>query len=188
MGTSLIRAGARDPGLRPRRRRDSRTRSGHHPRGSFRLASKRCPATARSAAAWRSCWAAPRPVPRRSSRPRFLTIGAHRLGVAPEAAIYRDGGVIVAEDPPARAIAWDAIVEIAHRKFHQLPPGHGAGASGDACLGSADRRGASHGGRTCSNVPVLCLRGPCGHTREFDPGHGASGLTQICRPATIAER
>jgi 2-furoyl-CoA dehydrogenase large subunit len=52
----------------------------------------------------------------------ITAIGAHRLGVAPMAAIYREGDVILAQDP-TRRIAWDNIVEIAHRKFHQLPPG-----------------------------------------------------------------
>jgi 2-furoyl-CoA dehydrogenase large subunit len=52
----------------------------------------------------------------------IMAIGAHGLGLAPEAVLYRDGDVIAANDP-ARKIAWDNIVEIAHRKFHQLPPG-----------------------------------------------------------------
>jgi 2-furoyl-CoA dehydrogenase large subunit len=52
----------------------------------------------------------------------IMAIGAHRLSVAVDAVIYRDGDVGLAQDP-ARRIAWDTIVEIAHRKFHQLPPG-----------------------------------------------------------------
>jgi len=52
----------------------------------------------------------------------ITAIGAHRLGVAADAVIYRDGDIALAQDP-ARKITWDSIVEIAHRKFHQLPPG-----------------------------------------------------------------
>ena len=58
----------------------------------------------------------------RKLKTAIVAVGAHALGVSLEAASYRDGHVFVAQEPKRR-IAWDAIVEIAHRKFHQLPPG-----------------------------------------------------------------
>ncbi len=62
------RAGPRDAG-RHRGRRGAGDRSRSHPGGARRTSLNRCRATARSAAAWRSCWAAPRFTRRRSSRP-----------------------------------------------------------------------------------------------------------------------
>ena len=53
---------------------------------------------------------------------QMIAIAAHNLGVAPDALVY-DGGDIASRDDPTRRIAWDGIVEIAHRKFHKLPPG-----------------------------------------------------------------
>ena len=49
-------------------------------------------------------------------------IGAHKLGVPPAEAEYRDGAVVLRADP-AKKVSWEAIAEIAHRKFHELPPG-----------------------------------------------------------------
>ena len=63
----LGRAGARDPG-RHRRRRGAGDRSRPDPGGAAGFAVSRCRARARSAAAWRSCSAAPPSMPRRSSR------------------------------------------------------------------------------------------------------------------------
>ena len=54
----LVRPGPRDAG-RHRRRRGARHRSRPHPRGARRPRWRACRATAPSAAAWRSCWAAP---------------------------------------------------------------------------------------------------------------------------------
>src|SRR5262249_50711194 len=51
-----------------------------------------------------------------------IKIGAHNLGVAAAAVFYCDGEVVLRGDP-ARRITWDQIVEIAHRRFHQLPSG-----------------------------------------------------------------
>ena len=63
----LGRAGPRDAG-RHRGRRGAGGRPRHDPRGARRTRSTRCRATARSAAAWRSCSAARRSMRRRSSR------------------------------------------------------------------------------------------------------------------------
>jgi 2-furoyl-CoA dehydrogenase large subunit len=52
----------------------------------------------------------------------ITAIGAHKLGVALDAAEYRDGAVISRADP-SKKVSWEAIAEIAHRKFHELPPG-----------------------------------------------------------------
>lgn len=51
-----------------------------------------------------------------------IAIGAHRLGVKPEAVSYDSGNVALKQNPERR-ITWDEIAEIAHRKFHLLPPG-----------------------------------------------------------------
>jgi 2-furoyl-CoA dehydrogenase large subunit len=52
----------------------------------------------------------------------ITAIGAHKLGAAPGDVDYRDGAVVLRADP-ARRLSWEAIVDIAHRKFHALPPG-----------------------------------------------------------------
>ncbi len=52
----------------------------------------------------------------------LLAIGAHNLRVGVDAVEYCEGSVRVKGDAN-RALAWDQLVEIAHRKFHQLPAG-----------------------------------------------------------------
>jgi 2-furoyl-CoA dehydrogenase large subunit len=52
----------------------------------------------------------------------IIAIGAHKLGASPGEVDYRDGAVILRADP-AKKLSWEAIAEIAHRKFHELPPG-----------------------------------------------------------------
>lgn len=52
----------------------------------------------------------------------LIAIGAHNLGAAPEAVTY-DGGDVALGTDPQRKLGWDALVEIAHRKYHLLPPG-----------------------------------------------------------------
>jgi len=53
---------------------------------------------------------------------QLLSIAAKQLGAAEAELLYRGGDVAVATDP-ARHIAWDEMVDIAHRKFHLLPAG-----------------------------------------------------------------
>jgi 2-furoyl-CoA dehydrogenase large subunit len=53
---------------------------------------------------------------------KVLAIAAHNLGVPLSSVVYEDGAVFVAEEPQRR-LSWDQLVEIAHRKYHQLPPG-----------------------------------------------------------------
>jgi 2-furoyl-CoA dehydrogenase large subunit len=52
----------------------------------------------------------------------LVAIAAHNLGVAPDAVEYRGGAVELRSDP-GRRMSWDELVEIAHRRFHKLPPG-----------------------------------------------------------------
>jgi 3-oxo-Delta1-steroid hydratase/dehydrogenase large subunit len=52
----------------------------------------------------------------------IIAIGAHKLGATPEEVDYAEGTVRLRRDP-AKQISWDAIAEIAHRKFHELPEG-----------------------------------------------------------------
>ena len=55
-------------------------------------------------------------------RDKLLRIAAHNLSVAFEDLVYEGGHVAVKQDP-ARSMSWDALIEIAHRKFHKLPEG-----------------------------------------------------------------
>jgi 2-furoyl-CoA dehydrogenase large subunit len=57
----------------------------------------------------------------RKLKATLMAIAAHNLGLAPEQLRYRDGAVAAIDDP-GREISWEALVEIAHRKFHKLPP------------------------------------------------------------------
>jgi 2-furoyl-CoA dehydrogenase large subunit len=52
----------------------------------------------------------------------IIAIGAHQFGVKPDSVLY-SGGDIALKQNAGRKISWDQIAEIAHRKFHQLPPG-----------------------------------------------------------------
>ncbi len=53
---------------------------------------------------------------------KLLKIAAHNMGIAIEELIY-EGGHVHARGNSAQTMSWDALVEIAHRKFHQLPEG-----------------------------------------------------------------
>ncbi|MEQ1776226.1 MAG: molybdopterin cofactor-binding domain-containing protein [Burkholderiales bacterium] len=52
----------------------------------------------------------------------MIEIAAHNLGCTIEAAEYADGNVSVRGHPEKR-LTWDDLIAIAHRKFHQMPPG-----------------------------------------------------------------
>jgi 2-furoyl-CoA dehydrogenase large subunit len=54
-------------------------------------------------------------------RSKLLTIAAYSLAVSPEALEYCEGNFISKQDP-TKKISWAELVEIAHRKFHELPP------------------------------------------------------------------
>jgi 2-furoyl-CoA dehydrogenase large subunit len=53
---------------------------------------------------------------------KMIRIAAHNLEV-PEDAILWDGGDAVLRDYPSRRLRWAELVEIAHRKHHQMPKG-----------------------------------------------------------------
>ncbi|MCC7487710.1 MAG: xanthine dehydrogenase family protein molybdopterin-binding subunit [Burkholderiales bacterium] len=58
----------------------------------------------------------------RRIRENLIEIAAHNLGCTIESVEYRDGGASLRGHPEKR-LAWMDLVTIAHRKFHQLPPG-----------------------------------------------------------------
>ena len=93
-----------------------------------RIRSMRCRATARSAAAWRSCSAARRSTPRRKLKDKLVAIAAHDLGVPAERLVYSDGDVFDRAAPRQRR-TWAELVTIAHRNFHKLPEGFEPGLS-----------------------------------------------------------
>ncbi len=51
----------------------------------------------------------------------MIAIAARKLGAEIGDVLYHDGEVSLRRDP-AKKISWEAIAEIAHRKFHELPP------------------------------------------------------------------
>ena len=55
-------------------------------------------------------------------RAKLLTIAAFNLGVAQEDLVYEGGHVSARQDGDKR-LSWDALIEIAHRKYHLLPQG-----------------------------------------------------------------
>ena len=57
---------------------------------------------------------------------KLMQLAAHRLGCAPDDLVYENGQVSLRSDPKIH-LSWDALVEIAHRKFHQLPEGMSPG-------------------------------------------------------------
>jgi 2-furoyl-CoA dehydrogenase large subunit len=58
----------------------------------------------------------------RKIKDSLLAIGAHNLLCAAGDLEYRDGNVSV-KGRQEKRLTWDQLVEIAHRKFHKLPPG-----------------------------------------------------------------
>src|SRR5262252_9295493 len=58
----------------------------------------------------------------RQIKETLLAIAAHNFECAVEDLEYRDGAVNL-KGAPAKKFSWDQLVEIAHRKFHKLPPG-----------------------------------------------------------------
>jgi 3-oxo-Delta1-steroid hydratase/dehydrogenase large subunit len=55
-------------------------------------------------------------------REALVAIAAHNFECSPEDLDYRDGNVSL-KGAPEKKLTWDQLVEIAHRKFHKLPPG-----------------------------------------------------------------
>jgi CO/xanthine dehydrogenase Mo-binding subunit len=59
----------------------------------------------------------------RDLKRQMVRIGAHAMGCAEAAARYEDGAVI----GPAGRVDWAELVDLAHRRFHDLPPGTNPG-------------------------------------------------------------
>ena len=55
-------------------------------------------------------------------RAKLLCIAAHNLRVPESALEYEDGDVFVVAEP-SRRLLWDALVETAHRHYHNMPEG-----------------------------------------------------------------
>ena len=55
-------------------------------------------------------------------RAKLLKIAAHNLNLSEYQLLYREGNVFVKDDP-SKSLSWATLVEIAHRKYHQLPDG-----------------------------------------------------------------
>src|SRR5712664_435284 len=51
----------------------------------------------------------------------LIAIAAHNFECSPEDLEFRDGGVSL-KGAPEKKMTWDQLVEIAHRKFHKMPP------------------------------------------------------------------
>jgi len=58
----------------------------------------------------------------RKIRERLIDIAAHNLDCSIESIEYREGDCAVRGHPEQR-LTWDDLIAIAHRKFHQMPPG-----------------------------------------------------------------
>lgn len=55
-------------------------------------------------------------------RAKLLKLAAHDLQLAEDELVYADGDV-VSRTEPARRLAWDELVQIAHRYYHRMPAG-----------------------------------------------------------------
>jgi 2-furoyl-CoA dehydrogenase large subunit len=58
----------------------------------------------------------------RKIRETLVAIAAHNFECSPEDLEYR-GGDVALKGAPGKKMSWDQLVEIAHRKFHRMPPG-----------------------------------------------------------------
>jgi len=58
----------------------------------------------------------------RNIKEKLIAIAAHSFECAKEDIEYRDGTAGL-KGVPGKALAWQQLVEITHRKFHELPPG-----------------------------------------------------------------
>jgi len=60
----------------------------------------------------------------RNLRDQMIAIAAHAMGVEASRARYQNGTI---SGPDGRTVGWDEVVDIAHRRFHDLPPGTNPG-------------------------------------------------------------
>jgi 2-furoyl-CoA dehydrogenase large subunit len=54
-------------------------------------------------------------------RAKLMQIAAHNMGVTLEELVFENGAVFE-KNRPEHHMTWDALIEIAHRKYHCLPP------------------------------------------------------------------
>ena len=54
-------------------------------------------------------------------RAKLMRIAAHNMKISVEALVFENGGVFE-KNRPEHKMTWDALIEIAHRKYHCLPP------------------------------------------------------------------
>jgi CO/xanthine dehydrogenase Mo-binding subunit len=64
----------------------------------------------------------------RKLKEKLIAIGAHNLKIPEDRAIYAEG-MVFDRDAPEKKLSWMQLVTIAHRHFHQLPPGMEPGLS-----------------------------------------------------------
>lgn len=57
----------------------------------------------------------------RRIKERLIRIASHNLGIPSEGLRYQEGDVVTTGDP-AKRMTWAQLVDIAHRKFHRMPP------------------------------------------------------------------
>ena len=60
----------------------------------------------------------------RDIKRQVIAIAAHQMGCTPDACHYEAGTV---HGPDGQSLSWMEVVEIAHRRFHDLPPGTNPG-------------------------------------------------------------
>jgi 2-furoyl-CoA dehydrogenase large subunit len=58
----------------------------------------------------------------RKLRDKLVRIAAHAFQAPPDAIVWNGGDATLREDP-SRCLRWDALVEIAHRRYHDMPEG-----------------------------------------------------------------
>jgi 2-furoyl-CoA dehydrogenase large subunit len=62
----------------------------------------------------------------RTIKSTLLSIAAHNFECSPDDVEYREGDVEL-KGVPGKKLTWSELVEIAHRKYHKLPPGQEPG-------------------------------------------------------------
>jgi len=122
------------------------------------------------AAAWRSSWGCGRRRREKTIKETLIAIAAHNFECSPEDLEYHDGSVNV-KGAPSKKFSWDQLVEIAHRRFHKLPPGLEPGLQAKFVLGSADRRRACRRPRVASRSTLATPSRRTSVSGRDRPGH-----------------
>ncbi len=111
----------------------------------------------------------------------LIAIAAHNLGVRRASARISRRRCCGCAAIPRSTCRGTQIVEIAHRKFHQLPAGMEPGLQAKFVLGSADRRRAADRRWPRADVSLLCLRGACRLCRDRSRSPARSTLGPLRR-------